>query len=502
MHRGLYLRYAERMDPKANARVHALTARLLQAPLPGVTDLIPGYGTLYVEYDPRQTDAARVRRWVKRHEEGLEGSRGARRLVEIPVRYDGPDLAEVAQRTGFSVEEVIRIHSASVYRVYAVGFVPGFPFMGEVDPRLRVPRRPTPRQAVPAHAVGIAGAQTGVYPLSTPGGWHLLGRALVRVYDPRRPKPFLLEPGDRVRFVPREGEVPPEPEGLELWPAEPAHPVLRVEEAGLLDLLVDRGRFLAGRFGLARSGALDALAARYANALVGNPPEAPLIELTLKGPVLTALRPVVVGFAGWGVVPELRGERVPPWQSFALRPGDVLRFVPTGEGARGYLAVAGGLEVRRFWGSASVDLKGKIGRPLRAGDVLGVAVPRPVRAGYALRPPFALEDPVRLRVLPGPQATPEALEALTRAVFEITSADRMGLRLGGPAVPGGEVLSEAVPVGSVQVPPGGAPIVLLADRGTLGGYAKPAVVHPADLPKAAQVRPGQRVRFVLGTPGP
>ncbi|AEB12908.1 5-oxoprolinase subunit PxpB [Marinithermus hydrothermalis] len=502
MYRGFYLRYAERMDPEANARVHALTARLVEDPLPGVTDLIPGYGTLYVEYDPRCTHVARVRRWVKRHEEELEGSRGAERLVEIPVRYDGPDLKEVARHTGLSVKEVVQRHSAPTYRVYAVGFVPGFPFMGEVDPRLRVPRRPTPRQAVPAHAVGIAGAQTGVYPLRTPGGWHLLGYALVQLYDPKRPEPFLLGPGDRVRFVPREGEVPPEPEALELWPTEPAHPVLRVEEEGLLDLLVDQGRFCAGRFGLARSGALDPLAARYANALVGNPPEAPLLELTLKGPVLTALRPVVVGFAGWGMVPEVRSERVPPWQSVALRPGDTLRFVPTGEGVRGYLAVAGGLEVRRFWGSASVDLKGKIGRPLRAGDVLGVAAPRAVRAGYALCPPFVPEDPVRLRVLPGPQATPEALEALTRGVFEVTSANRMGLRLGGPRVPGGEVLSEAAPIGAVQVPPSGAPIVLLADRGTLGGYAKPAVVHPADLPKAAQVRPGQRVRFVLGTPGP
>ena len=162
------------------------------------------------------------------------------------------------------------------------------------------------------------------------------------------------------------------------------------------------------------------------------------------------------------------------------------------------MAFAGGLETRHHLGSASVDLRGGIGRALVKGDVLGVAETRAVQPGRVFQP-YQLADPERwpLRLLPGPQATAEALGALTRQAFTIGRADRMGVQLTGAPVPGGEVLSEAVPLGSVQVPPGGLPLLLLHDRGTLGGYAKPAVLHPADLPRAGQLRPGGRVRFRL-----
>jgi allophanate hydrolase subunit 2 len=149
--------------------------------------------------------------------------------------------------------------------------------------------------------------------------------------------------------------------------------------------------------------------------------------------------------------------------------------------------------MQTFRGSASTDLRGRIGRALRVEDVLGVAVPRPVRPGRSFRPPPRSNLPLRL--LPGPQASREALSALTRQTFRVGQADRMGLHLLGGVVPGGEVISEAVPLGAVQVPPGGTPTLLLNDRGTLGGYAKPALLHPADLPRAAHLRPGEYVRF-------
>ncbi len=490
---GFYLPFSEQLDLEANAQMLALTRALLAHPLPGVTDVVPGYVKLYLEYDADRVSRVRVERWVRRHLVELSDVPTGKE-VEIPVRYDGPDLPWVAEQTGLSLEEVVRLHSQAPYRVFATGFTPGFPFLGPLPERLRLPRRPAPRALVPAHSVAIAGSQTGIYPLPSPGGWHLIGTALTQIYNPHRETAFLLEAGDRVRFVPSEGPTPEVPPVKPLLPDAPRYPALRVEEAGLLDLVMDGGRPLAGRLGLAASGALDGRLAGLANRLVGNPPDAPLLELTLKGPVLSALRPLVVAFVGYGMRPLVGGTPVEVAQTFALRTGDKLHFAPAPDGVRGYLALAGGLESARFFGSASTDHRGLIGRPLQAGDVLGVADARGARAGFGLAlPPLGQR---RVRLLPGPQYSPEAMRALCTGTYELASGDRMGLRLSGPEIPGGELISEATPLGAVQITTEGQPIVLLNDRGRLGGYAKPALVHPADLPWLAQLRPGQTVRFV------
>lgn len=503
MHQGLYLRFAAKSPGAANARVHALAGHLLSHPLPGIAGLIPGIDTLYIEFDSKRLPAGRLRAHLECHASEVAAARREEpRVVEIPVRYDGEDLAEVAGLTGLTVEEVIARHSSPTYTVYLVGFSPGQPYLGDVDPRLRVPRRPSPRVRVPPSSLVIANSLTTIGPFAQPTGWSVLGRALVRLYDPRRAHPALLEPGDRVRFTPSQGPLPPEPEHLELLPPEPRHPFLAVYEAGLLDLVVDSARPRPEHFGLARGGPIDPRSARIANALVGNPPGTPLLELNITGPVLEALRSGVAAFAGWGMAPLLNGAEVETFESFHLREGDILSFRPTTRGVRGYLALAGGIESDRFLGSASVSLRGRIGRPLVAGDLLGLDTLRAARSGFGFRPRtgYTSQEPVVLRVVPGPQASAESLEALAAGCFTVTSADRVGVRFDGPEVPGGEVVSEAVPVGAVQVPPAGAPILLLNDRGTTGGYAKPVILHPGDLPLAAQLRPGTRVRFTLVRP--
>ena len=492
-HSGLYVQFSETIERDQNIRLHALHRALRQDLPPGVNDLYPGYVNLYVDFDAALISADAVRAWVERHLSAPGDSAaatGAGAVLELPVRYDGEDLPEVARRTGLSEAEVVRLHSAPTYHVYAVGFTPGFPFLGEVSPELRLPRRSTPRPHVAFNSVAVANAQSCVYTLPSPGGWNLLGTLLTTVYDPRRDQPFLVSPGDQVRFVAQEGETPPLPTARELWPEVPARPALRVEQAGLLDLLLDAGRFRQAHYGLARSGPLDQRSAHFANRLVGNPPGTPLLELTLRGPVLSARRDLVVAVAGFGMQPVDR----PMQESFLLKAGETLRFSSTQTGTRAYLAVAGGLETCAFLGSSSVDVLGLVGRPLRAGDVLGVGEERRVRPGFASLP-LTLPEHITLRLLPGPQATLEALQALGSAPFQVRALDRMGLRLDGPHVPGGQVISEGTPAGAVQVTPGGDPIVLLNDRGRIGGYSKPAVVHPADLPLAAQIRPGQRVSF-------
>lgn len=508
---GFYLRFGEAdaaasSDPATNRRLQQLSARLLETAPDGVLDVVPSYANVFVAYDPMRLTPEPLTRWLRAAAAGTSPA-SARRAVRVPLRYDGPDLEEVGHRSGLGAAEVARRHASVSYHVYALGFLPGFAFMGRLEPALRLPRRERPRARVPAHSVGIANDQTGVYPSSSPGGWNLLGTALVAAYDPHRERPFLFEPGDDVRFVPSDGTPPPEPVALELLPTEPCSPALRVLRPGLLDLVVDRGRFGVGRFGLAQGGAADPGLARLANHLVGNRADAPTLELNLSGPVLEVLRDTVVALAGWAMTPRVDGRPEAAFRGLALRRGQVLSFHPTRFCTRAYLAVAGGLESATFLGSASTSPRAGIGRPLEEGATLGVAaagkgggVARTARPGHGFLPYHRASEVETVRLLPGPQASAEAMASLTARSFVVAAGDRMGIELepspGGPAIEGGEVTSEATPLGAVQVPPGGRPIVLLVDRGTVGGYAKPAVVHPADLPRLTQTRPGQKVRFV------
>ncbi len=169
-------------------------------------DVVTGYRSIAVHVDPLRADAAAMEEALLRlASEATVGAAEAAGIVQVPVCYGGefgPDLAEVAAFAGCPAETVVALHAGRTYRVYMVGFVPGFPYMGTVDPRIAMPRRESPRLRVPALSVGIAGAQTGIYPTSTPGGWRLIGRAAVRPFDAARTPPCLFEPGTRVQFVP------------------------------------------------------------------------------------------------------------------------------------------------------------------------------------------------------------------------------------------------------------------------------------------------------------
>lgn len=204
----LLIEWEHVIDPIVNQRVIDLAARLQTRVGQAVRDIVPGYCSLGVHFDPLHTDIAALERvigeeaaLVQDHVVAPEDSH----VVEIPVRYggaNGPDLAHVADVAHCSEDEVIRRHAGRIYRVYMLGFVPGFAYMGRVDSTIAMPRHRVPRERVPIGSVGIAGEQTGVYPLATPGGWQLIGRTDVVMFDVGRARPSLLRPGDRVRFVP------------------------------------------------------------------------------------------------------------------------------------------------------------------------------------------------------------------------------------------------------------------------------------------------------------
>lgn len=213
--KALAVTFGPDIDPDVHGRVLDLADWLYESPFPGLLAAVPAYASLTVHLDPLRVRAAwpgavspvrAVCIWLEKQLPVIpQGVREMTEPIDIPVRYggaDGPDLGEVAARTKMEESEVVRLHSETVYMVYMIGFLPGFPYLGILPPALELPRRDTPRTRVPAGSVAIAGRQTGIYPQSSPGGWHLIGRTTVQLFDSQRKPPALLAPGKRVRFIP------------------------------------------------------------------------------------------------------------------------------------------------------------------------------------------------------------------------------------------------------------------------------------------------------------
>lgn len=201
----LVVEFGDTIDRAINARVIALADCIRRARIDGVVEMVPTFRSLMVHYDPMVLLHAELVQRVEALLAGLTTVEVQRRTWVLPTCYGGelsPDLDEVAQRTGLSTDDVISVLSAGTYHVYCIGFLPGWPYMGDLPEKLSLPRRENPRVKVPMGAVCIAQQLTGIYPLESPGGWHLLGRTPVRMFDKRRAKPVLLSPGDQVRYEP------------------------------------------------------------------------------------------------------------------------------------------------------------------------------------------------------------------------------------------------------------------------------------------------------------
>lgn len=202
----LLIQLGDEIDPVINQQVHALDAFLQTKQIPGILEIVPSYCTLVVHYDPLTLTFDQAVHWVEDEmTRVVDSTNQTPRRIEVPVRYGGAsgmDLEAVAAAKGISTADVIRIHSEQEYTVYMMGFTPGYPYMGKLDERLTMPRLETPRTKVKAGSVAIAGSQTGIYPLESPGGWHLIGWTPLKLFDPKSETPFLFGPGDIVKFVP------------------------------------------------------------------------------------------------------------------------------------------------------------------------------------------------------------------------------------------------------------------------------------------------------------
>jgi KipI family sensor histidine kinase inhibitor len=518
-----------------------LLQSLQATPIAGVQELVPAARTILVYFAPQQITAAALVKAIAGRELGGSVQR-SEVLVQIPVRYEGEDLAEVAQMLGISPEEVVRRHTGSEWAVAFTGFAPGFAYLSGGDPIFNVARRATPRTKVPAGAVALAGTFSAVYPQASPGGWQIIGVTDAAMWDVERELPALLQPGYRVQFVDaaktiaagadQQPDSKPNTANVQAVKAQSAIQIeaaveetvedaveegvaaLRVQSTGLLTLFQDLGRHGQAGQGVSASGAMDQSALKAANRLVGNPSQLPALETVGGGLALQSVGDNVVAVTGAAAPLWLRtadGQRwsVPCHAPVALADGDVLQIDQPTSGARCYVAVRGGYRVAPVLGSASTDTLAHVGPPaLQRGQLLQVQPVQGAQAvvGAAQLPPQGLPAAgaeVVLDVELGPRTdwfTPEAVALLAAQRWQVTpQSNRVGLRLAGDTPLArsvtSELPSEGTALGAIQVPASGQPVLFLADHPLTGGYPVIGCVAPHHLDLAGQIPVGAWIRF-------
>jgi KipI family sensor histidine kinase inhibitor len=504
-----------------------LAEQVRRSPPAGVEDVVGGLRSVLVAVEPG-TDLERVSAALGSLDRSpVEASEPRRH--RFPVVLAGPDVDDVCRATAVGRDDLAELLAGAVLEVAMVGFSPGFAYLQGLPPPLRaVPRRPSPRPAVPAGSFAVGGGFAAVYPQSTPGGWQVVGHTPVRVFDPTAPPYALLRPGDAVRLVPVDGggddatgsaEADREPSARQpLVPPPGSGADLVVEAPGVLTVAQDAGRAGLAHLGVPAAGPADPLAHALANRLVGNPPGTTALEVTARGPVLRNVAPAPLYVAVVGADPEVMvdGHVARAGHVMPLAPGQRLAVGTLATGLRSYLAVAGGLSLPPLLGSASTDMLCALGPgPLATKDAVALAGPPGPMADHlgpdAWRVLSKGQEARRtLRVLPGPH--PEwfgagVVEELAGQAWVVEgTSNRVGVRLrpaggDGLARRPGEIDSVGMVTGAVQVPPDGRPVILGPDHATLGGYPVVAVVVSADRWLLGQCRPGDEIAFQPVTPG-
>ncbi|PRZ18527.1 5-oxoprolinase subunit B/C family protein [Nesterenkonia sandarakina] len=549
-------------------QVLACHQQLRRDPLPGQVEAVAAARTILLRFTARA--ALRQARTLLPGLELGEFSAADSRHVELEVIYDGEDLDELAAHLGMSVEALINWHSAASWTGAFGGFAPGFtycvpsPAPGEAGPDgatgpLDVPRRSSPRTAVPAGAVALAGEFSAVYPRVSPGGWQLIGHTPATMWELSREadgeSPALVRPGDSVRYKP----VPArsvttastaEPDARQHQTPHPEDPhqdddaALTVLDPGLQTLIQDLGRSGLSDLGVSRAGVADEAAARQVNRLLGNGPQAAVLEALHGGLALRAESTMVLAVAGAQTpldvtAPDGSRRSAPLGTPFALVAGETLTLGAPTRGMRSVIGLRGGIAATPVLGSVSADTMSGLGpAPLQAGDLL-----RPAGAAPgAVQPPpdsfgaetpgvgtsggeaSSTETPTALRFTYGPRAdwfSAEEAARLADQPWEVSqSSNRIGIRLEVPKAPAptttrtrtgtgaaeaprplrrlkeGELPSEGVVRGSLQMPPAGTPVLFLNDHPVTGGYPVIGVVIDEDLPLAAQLAPADQITLV------
>lgn len=496
----------------------ALAESLRRDPITGILELIPAARTVLIAFDPGRIAAQDLAAGISARDLSVvPASSGP--LVEIPVRYDGEDLAGLSALLGIPEAEIVSRHIAREYLVAFTGFAPGFAYLAGGDPLLAAPRRKSPRTHVPAGALAIGGEFTGIYPRESPGGWQLIGSTQLSMFDIGRNPAALLQPGDRVRFV-------EESAALSAKAAKPA-PAKRAATrktaaqlevlSTLLPILIqDSGRPGQSGQGVSVSGAADKTSYAIANRLVGNPPDTPALEISFGQVRFTVTSKAFLALSGAPApmaVTSADGSTrtIGRYEVVALAGGETVSIGAPPAGLRSYLAARGGFDAEPVLGSASRDTLAQIGpAPILPGGRIGI-LPPPERAVLSAgeAEPFpmpATGQTITLDVTLGPRAdwfSAAAVQSFLAQEWLVSAqSSRVGLRLAGTAlarIDQRELPSEATLQGAIQVPAGGQPVLFLTDHPVTGGYPVIANVAACHLDLAGQLPPGARLRFKVAT---
>lgn len=531
----LLLHWNREPNPALLQYLLALQHYLQQLPFAGYRETVTAYNTMAVFYEPTAVELhqhptvfsavaahmLQALQWVP------DSPATAGQIVTIPVCYDasnGADLVKVAAEKGMDIASLAALHCSKLYDVYAIAFLPGFPYLGFLPPQLETHRRERPRPHVPAGSVAIAGLQTGIYPFNSPGGWNIIGRTPLELFDPDRNPPFLLQAGDRVQFESISSEVftHMQQHGIRKEPDtgffNNTLPLLQVEQAGYQATLHDGGRTGYRNRGLPGCAPTAPLTARLANLLVGNQPGDTVLELPQARYQLRLLEGAVLAFTGGGLQPTLNGNPIDLNKPFWAPAGSLLQLQQPHPGYRLYLAVSGGWAAQPFMGSTATDLRlqrgGMLGRVLKTGDILHQQpltttqqqLAKLLRTGVEITLPSAALNKfgTQIPVLPGPDwnklPAPVQQKLRENAFTVLNNSNRTGWCINGH-LPRHALESKqySVPVttGTVQYTPSGELLVLGPDGPTMGGYPHVLQLTAGALNSMAQLRPGDRFRWEL-----
>ena len=539
----LQIQFEQKICPEVNCRISAFvkTFEYIAKDIAGVLEVLPTYCSVSIYFDEAICQISLLKdlaqKALQKSEEEKTESTDSARTITIPVCYEdqefAPDLEKVALHAKLSKEEVIKLHSSSDYLIYMMGFLPGFPYLGGMNPQLETPRLETPRTKIPAGSVAIGGAQTGLYPVESPGGWNIIGRTPLRLFDVKRKPFFLYEAGDKIRFLPITRE---EFENFDesLWLAQVADKSeasietsddaadskevyecgggIKILEPGLLTSIQDSGITGFQKYGIGQSGAMDQMSFALANEICGNEKNAACLETTLAGPSIRFV--TACDFAITGAIFEnatLDGVGIQMNKKISAKAGSLLSCGFASKGLRSYIAFSGGLLVPKVFRSSSTNLKSKIGgymgRKLQADDQLAIGINKKnsllVLDNKSTEEFTENKDVLLLDCIKSSQFDffqEKIVKKFTDSIYTVSAeSDRMGIRFTGPGLECGktDIISDAIPFGAVQITSAGLPVVMAADRQTTGGYAKIACVTKASMCQLAQALPGTKVRFNL-----
>ncbi len=543
----LLVEFEQKICEEVNAKV-SLFAKLFEQcalEMPEIIEVVPTYCSVTIYFDEENCNKNSIKTMAQAVLEKMDGAEsiaenGLSKTVKIPVCYKdqefAPDLADVAKNANLTQEEVIKIHSEKEYLIYMLGFLPGFAYLGGLDKRLETPRLTTPRTKINAGSVAIGGSQTGLYPVESPGGWRIIGRTPLKVFDPEREPAFLYSAGDRIKFEPitnQEFNSFNEEEwliknGFKSEKVESCktsdttdkkqkklqHFVctggIKILDGGMQTTVQDLGRKGFEKYGIGESGAMDKKSFILANFLVGNKKNAACLETTLKGPEISFTTDCVFAITGAVFNAELNGAGVPMNTAVKATAGSVLKCGFAGGGLRSYIAFRGGVIVPLVFKSSSTNVKsrtgGYFGRKLNSDDE--IALGDNLLNCDSLKENSIKEsqtqDLLEIKVVKGAQFdffSEQSVTNFTQNIYTVSpESDRMGIRFAGQSLNCGktDIISDAIPFGAVQITSAGLPVVMAADRQTTGGYAKIAAVTKESMNKLAQAVPGTKVKFIFG----